>query len=161
MAKTKLEQRIEKIANIGKKNTEIMISDKKIKRMEREELKNSVLKLVPRIKDLIKIGKALEENDIPFGKQTKALVGYEEEFVSYHNLGFFFPSSRRDNSKLMGIGIRDTSSIPPRNLLIDENGEIIYTPSSMHHDVFCEQYRYFIDNFDGFERKFYEYVDNL
>ena len=159
MVKTKLEERIEKITNLGKQNTEIMISDKEKKRMKREELKNSVLKLVPRIKDLIKIGKALEENDIPFGKQTKALIGYEEEFISYNNLGFFFPSSRRDNSKLMGIGIRDTSSISPHMLLINENGEIIYSPS--HHDAFCQQYKYFIDHFAEFERKVYEYVDNL
>jgi hypothetical protein len=69
-------------------------NNEQLKKLETiEYYKNAIKSLSPRLTELIKIGDALIENGISFGKRTKDIIGYDEEFITNgitHKLGFYF-----------------------------------------------------------------------
>jgi len=132
------------------------------------DLENGIKSLVPRIKELITVGAALLENNIPFGKVSN---GWErhEEFITNgitHELGFFFKFGK-DNSPLLGIGIKG-GGCDGHDLAVNENGEFVINidPNARGYNYdgyydYCRKYKQFINNFDEFESKVYQYVENL
>ena len=132
------------------------------------DLENGIRELTPRIKELITVGVALLSNDIPFGKVNN---GWErhEEFITNgitHELGFFFQFGK-DNSPLLGIGIKG-GGCDGHDLAVNTNGEFVKAidPYAKVYNYdgyydYCRKCKQFINDFDEFESKVYQYVENL
>lgn len=131
------------------------------------DLAKDIRALAPRIKELIAVGEALLENKIPFGNR----VGFwhDEEFITNgitHELGFFFKFGK-DNSPLLGIGIKG-GGCEGHDLAVNANGEFVKAidPNARGYNYdgyydYCRKYKQFIRDFDEFESKVYQYVENL
>ena len=161
--------RLNKIANKGRE----IVDAQKAEQLRKEEIINCyarhIKNIAPRIKELMKVGHALLNNNLAFGKQTKALIGYDEEFITNgitHKLGFFFQFAR-DNSPLLGIGIKGGGCCG-QDLAVDENGDMVVKIDPHYHsyryfgfDDYCGKCEQFLDDFNDFEKRVYEYIDNL
>lgn len=138
------------------------------KAMTIANLENGIKSFVPRIKELIAVGEALLQNDISFGKRV-GRWGEDEEFITNgitHELGFFF-KYRKDNSPLLGIGIKG-GGCDGHDLAVNAEGEFVknidpYKKGYNYNGYYdyCRKYKQFIKDFDEFENKVYQYVDNL
>lgn len=132
------------------------------------DLANGIKALTPRIKELITVGVALLANNIPFGK-VGGRLGEDEEFITNgitHKLGFFFKYAK-DNSPLLGIGIKG-GGCDGHDLAVNADGEVIINinPYAKVYNYdgyydYCRKYKQFIKDFDEFESKVYQYVENL
>ena len=150
------------------------ILDTQQKDIEREkaktiaDLKNGIKSLAPRIKELITVGEILLENNISFGNR----VGFRREYEEFitngitHELGFFFKFGKH-NSPLLGIGIKG-GGCDGHDLAVNIYGEIVINidPYAKGYNYdgyydYCRKYKQFINDFDEFESKFYQYVENL
>ena len=128
--------------------------------------------LQPRISDLIDIATELLHNRLPLGKRIKNICGgYDDEFETdgcHHQLGFFF---EWENGKrfFKGIGI-EGGGCCGNDLLVDKFGTIIKNPvetafarwtyENAYYD-YCKKCKQFLDRFDDFEERVYNYVNNL
>lgn len=131
-------------------------------------LENGIKMLVPRIKELIAVAEALLENNIPFGKAATRW-DEDDEFITNgitHKLGFFFKYAK-DNSPLLGIGIKG-GGCDGHDLAVNADGEFVINidPYAKGYNYdgyydYCRKYKQFIKDFDEFEKKVYQYVDNL
>lgn len=131
---------------------------------------NQLKNLAPRINELMSLARELLKNDIPLGKRIKDIV-YKDEFVTegiYHKLGFYI-KYENGFSYLIGVGIKG-GGCRGNDLAVDSNGTIIENPlderSIRWHDDsayvdFCGKCREFLGGFDEFEKKVFDYVDNL
>lgn len=133
-----------------------------------DDLANGIKALTPRIKELITVGVALLSNNISFGKRV-GRWGQDEEFITNgitHELGFFFKFAK-DNSPLLGIGIKG-GGCDGHDLAVNAEGEVIININPYakvyqydgYYD-YCRKYKQFIRDFDEFENKVYQYVENL
>ena len=141
-------------------------NNEQLKKLEAiEYCKNAIKALAPRLTELMQIGDALIKNGISFGKRT----GYYEEFITNglsHRLGFYFKYSK-DNSPLIGIGIKGGGCCG-RNLAVNEKGDMVVKIDPNYHSYkysgfndYCNKCKQFLKDFDSFEKRVYEYVDNL
>ena len=132
------------------------------------DLANGIKALTPRIKELITVGVALLTNHIPFGKVSGGWEAYEEFITNgiTHKLGFFFKYGK-DNSPLLGIGIKG-GGCDGHDLAVNADGEFVINIDPYakvyrydgYYD-YCRKCRQFIKDFDEFEKKVYQYIDNL
>ena len=132
------------------------------------DLANGIKALTPRIKELITVGVALLANNIPFGKVSGGWEAHEEFITNgiTHELGFFFKFAK-DNSPLLGIGIKG-GGCDGHDLAVNADGEFVINinpyKKGYNYDGYydyCRKYKQFIKDFDEFEKKVYQYVDNL
>ncbi len=132
------------------------------------DLENGIKSLAPRIKELITVGAALLANNIPFGKRADGWGEYEEFITNgiTHELGFFFQFGK-DNSPLLGIGIKG-GGCDGHDLAVNANGEFVraidpYARVYVYDGYYdyCRKCKQFIKDFDEFENKVYQYVENL
>lgn len=141
------------------------------RRMVIENCNSAFKNLAPRISDLIKICTCLLENNISIGIRTKDIIGYNEEFVTdgvRHGLGFYFRYNNGTRT-LIGIGIEGGGACG-HDLAVDENGNIVVNPLNKviglwtYDDAYNDFYRKcqrFFEYFDSFEKRVFDYVDNL
>ena len=132
-----------------------------------------------RLNEMFKVADEMVANRIRFGG-VRIHLGMESGDIFEtngidHNLGFYFEYKkgwgRRLHARIgvLGIGI-EGGGCCGNNIMIDRNGDIIKNPLShviglwtyddAYHD-FCGKASRFLKEFDEFERKFYDYVDNL
>lgn len=119
--------------------------------------------LAPRIKEIITLCRALLENDFPIGRDGKLKTDGIR-----HNLGIYF--ERTWNGLLfLNVGIAGGGCCG-YDLAINENGELVKNPldiivGARDYNVAYRDYvnkaRQFVDDFDDFEQRFYDYVDSL
>jgi hypothetical protein len=132
------------------------------------DLENGIKSLAPRIKELITVGVALLANNIPFGNR----VGFRKEYEEFitngitHELGFFFQFGKH-NSPLLGIGIKG-GGCDGHDLAVNAEGEFVkaidpYAKVYRYDGYYdyCRKCKQFIKDFDEFENKVYQYVENL
>lgn len=119
-----------------------------------------------------KLGACLNELMVVGGAFYTCGMAYGKKFESNgitHELGFIFEYYRGKRVKLIGIGIKGGGCCG-NDLVIDRNGQIIRNP--LNHVIggwteedafrdFSYKCRTFFNGFDAFEKKFYDYVDNL
>lgn len=165
-----LNNRLDKIANIGKQKVDAAVAEQQRKEDTIARYAVEIKALAPRIEKLMQVGQALLKNDIPLGKQTKNICGsYDDEFVTNglsHHLGFYF-SHGKNNSPLLGIGI-EGGGCCGRSLAVNEKGDMVVKIDPHYHSYqyfgyndYCGKCKKFLDNFDSFEKRVYEYIDNL
>ena len=130
-------------------------------------LEKGIKTLAPRIKELIAVGEALLKNNIPFGKVS----GFwnDEEFITNgitHELGFYFKYNK-NNSPLLGIGIKGGGCCG-HDLAVNANGEFVINIDPYEkvyeyngYNDYCHKYEQFIEEFQGFENRVYQYVEKL
>lgn len=132
---------------------------------------NRLKQFAPRINELMQLAMELLKNDIPLGKRYKDLVFYKDEFVTegiHHRLGFYF---KYENGRryLLGIGI-EGGGCCGHDLAVNTNGTIIKNPLDIiigcrdyekAYTDFCGKCQDFLEEFDEFEKKVFDYVDNL
>ena len=163
------EKMIAKLNGIGQRKQEEAENEHFKRAQTIVEYENKVIALAPRIKKLMEIAKAMLASDVPFGKRTKDMIGYDEEFITdgiKHHLGFYFEFAK-DNSPLIGIGIKGGGCCG-RNLAVDVNGNMVVKIDPYYHSYqydgywdYCHKCKELLNNFDGFERRVYEYVESL
>lgn len=166
---TKIEERLKKIQNKGAQIIAEAQSEEERKKEIIEKYEQDIKALAPRIAELIAIAVELNKNNIPFGKKTKDIIGYKEEFVTEginHRLGFYFTY---ENSKkyLVGVGISGGGCCG-RDLAVNEYGKMVKHPNPYYQSYqyygftdYCKKCRQFLENFDDFEKRVNDYVDNL
>lgn len=114
--------------------------------------------LAPRIKELISAANELKSNGFTLGRRTHD--GFFEEFVSNgidHNTGFI-----KHHCNIIGVGITG-HGCNGADVVWDINGDYIQSLSEDKWSDYTIKQKLdgFIKTFDGFEKRFYEYVDNL
>ena len=132
---------------------------------------NRLKQLAPRINELMRLAGELLKNDIPLGRRQEQHFGYQDEFVTegiYHRLGFYIKYKDGYNY-LIGIGI-EGGGCCGNDLVVDNNGTITENPIDEKHarwyynkayEDFCHKCQEFLGGFDKFEKKVFDYVDNL
>lgn len=151
------------------------LKEKKIK-IERQNLYADIRSLAPRIKKLITLGKALYKYGFMVATCSREpnYLGTNER---YPHIGFNNPNKYRnyykDNPDIFYIGIshndlnyqREASTYV--SLWVDEDGGIIVTDRSERYVVFGDnhlktcQLKQFLEEFDVFEKKVYDYATSL
>ena len=147
--------RIDNIANFAKKRDE----EKEAKALSQlkkiEWYKEHIRTLKPRIEELLKVGNACLEHNIPLtGNAWGGHEGYDtHQFISNgwsHLVGFISEGNKKPFTKVGKVG----GGACDWNLTTD--GDII--------DVSGDEERVlslFVEGFDKFETEFYDYVDTI
>lgn len=151
-----------RIANIRKKRA--AIEDDEIMRFIKHEEKrmsciDKIRSLHQRIANLFDTANALYENSFPLGKKDS---GFEPtpEFITdgiHHRVGFHVAQSPWIDKihRPTYIGIQNGGAYGSTDLCIDKYGNIL-EGSNRVQDMMR-----FLKEFDGFESRFYAYVDSL
>jgi len=163
---TKIEERLKKIQNKGAQIVAEAQSEEERKNEIVKKYEQDIKALAPRIANLIAIAIELCKNNIPLGKREKAVIGYDEEFETNgitHKLGFYFSGERY----LVGVGI-EGGGCCGLDLAVNENGTMVKHPDPYYqsyqyfgYNDYCRKCEGFLKNFDEFEKRVNEYVDNL
>ena len=152
-----VEKRISHIEKIAKQREETKLKEKKTSEEQIEELKKEVLKLKPRITDLIEVGNACLKNGIKLDNTVGTTEKYEN--------GYFFSNSWShltgfiaDWNWITGIGKVGGGAchyyLKTDGTTIDLRGD----------DDKCKKYvlkTFLYEEFPRFEKEFYNYIDNL
>ena len=120
------------------------------------------------VKERIRFGGANYSHGMEFGDV------FETNGIS-HNLGFVFEYEKgwgrsfSHRVSVIGIGI-EGGGCCGSDLVIDRNGDIIdnpidkvigcWTKENAYFD-YCKKVERFLNGFDAFEKRFYDYIDNL
>jgi hypothetical protein len=155
------------------------IAEENRKNNEVKRYTDAIKALKDRINEMIVLADAMVENKISFGGDyvsngLRFGDNFEIDGID-HRLGFVFEyqtgRGRDINYRLrtLGIGI-EGGGYDGYDILIDRNGDIIKNPlkyaiglrakEDAYHD-FCNKAKRVLQAFDGFEQKFYNYIDNL
>lgn len=167
---TKIEERLKKIQNKGAQ----MIADANAE----EERKKSIIKkyeqdikaLAPRVAELIAIAIELMKNDIPLGVRKSSITGTpKDDLVTDgidHKLGFYF-SYEGGKTRFVGVGISG-GGCDGRDIAVNENGTMVKHPDPYYqsyryfgYNDYCDKCSRFLKNFDDFEKRVNDFVDNL
>lgn len=145
---------------------------------ERDEklakLRSDIKALAPRINDMLIVANELFANGISLGKLIKNYPWFDkEEFVAegiHHRLGFIVVHNGGYKYAPKEIGIYGGGCCG-HDFYVDHNGDIVEcgilhfgTNKCCEYDPvwdFIHKAKQFIDSFDDFEKRFYDYVDTL
>ena len=148
----------------------------RVEKTERPNLYAAIKSLAPRISKLLVLGRALYKYgflDVAHSRNPNFFGTHER----YPHIGFNDPKNYRnfykDRPDIFYIGIsyndldyhREAST--DVSLWVGENGDILVTDKSEKYVVFGDnhlkthQLRQFIDEFDAFEKKVYDYATSL
>ena len=144
-------------------------------------LANEIKGLESRLGEMFKVADEMVKQRISFGGTHYHLgMDFGDNFETNgidHNIGFVFKyeegRGRSTNLKyrlgVIGIGI-EGGGCCGNDLVIDRNGEIIVNPlnrvigcwtkENAYFD-YCDKVERFLNGFDAFEKRFYDYIDNL
>lgn len=132
-------------------------------------LAEQIKALAPRIKELLVIGRALRNNNLPLGDLVPDIIGRRESLCTdgiHHGLGYFCDPRTK---MIRGIGI-EGGGCCGNDLIVDENGNITTNPINVvigrwrrenAYWDYCRKCKTFIDGFGEFEKKVFFYVDHL
>jgi hypothetical protein len=148
-------ERLSKIEAYGKKKEDERV-DALIKQNKKiAELEEKIASLSDEINELITVGNACVKHNIRIKLPIVEHGGYEKHnFVTdgiTHILGFEWP---RNGEKITRIGIQGGGACT-KEIFVDKEGNI----DIRGHKEYSLQS--FVDNFEEFKEKFYDYVDNL
>ena len=141
-------------------------------------LTNAIKGLSGRLGEMMKVADCMVANRMSFGGTWYTLgMPHGDNFETNgikHGIGFVFDYTRgwRDKNNriaVVGIGI-EGGGCCGNDIIIDRDGDIIknpldhvigcWTKENAYFD-FCSKAAEFLKGFDEFEKKFYDYVDNL
>lgn len=151
--------RIDNIKNFAQKKELEEKNKKELKQKNIERYKQNIKELKPRIDELIEVGNACLQYNIPLtGKAFGGRESYEtNQFITNgwsHLLGFVTEINPINNSKYFDkLGIFGGGAC---NYNLTTNGEKIEVSGNIEYVL-----TRFIEEFDEFEIKFYEYVDKI
>lgn len=168
------EERIARITFVAKEDARMKSEIKRSRESHICELLDKVESFAPRMKELMKVARSLRANRIPLGKYHNGPRACAPQFVSdgiAHRLGFIVDSNpfwNRDLLDPVGLGIIGGGACG-NDIQFNEDGKLceVFRCSGMPGNVgswWDSDIRHleeFVAGFDEFERKFYEYVDNL
>lgn len=146
--------RVDAIEKFAMKKEEERLNAEKIKLQKIQNYKEKIRELKPRIDELLKVGNACLEHKIPLtGQSYGCHEGYDtHQFISnsWSHLVGFISEKNKPFTKVgkLGGGACDW------NLATD--GETINVSGDIEHVL-----KYFLDDFDTFEKEFYAYVDEV
>lgn len=163
------------IANAYKQSEEYKQKEKMF------SLRDKILSLNDRIIDLIDTANHLikhrfllvsgpNHRDLKKGDETRTIVaianGWGEKigFISCYSI----IGDDDEKERIKYIGVEDHSTEDPQNLMISQEG-VFYGPFGTERDIFehsypkdvIEKMEYFLNNFDKFEKNFYEKIKEL
>lgn len=153
--------RIDKIKNYAKNKALKQQTAEEEKSLKCKELAEEIKTLKPRIKELIEVGNACLVCGIPLtGQAWGGHEGYDtHQFITNcwsHLVGFV----QSGNSAIFEMGINAGGACGNWNFRTD--GDNVYDVYGDNvREASLEHLQKFINNFDEFEKSFYEYVDKL
>lgn len=167
------EERIARITFVANEEAMKIAEIKRSRECHICELLDMVESFSPRMKELMKVARSLRANRIPLGKYS-AYLGSSPQFVSdaiNHRVGFIVDSNpfwNRDVLNPVGFGIIGGGACG-NDIQFNEDGKLceVFRDNGMPGkfgvwgDMDIRNLEDFVGGFDEFERKFYEYVDNL
>lgn len=144
--------RVDKLEKLAKQKEKEKVNTEELKLQRIENYKEKIRELKPRIDELIEVGNSCLENKIPLTRSDcVSKESYEtHQFISNswsHLVGFIQGKPITRVGKIGG-GACDWN-LTTDGVTIEVSGDIEYVLKS------------FLDNFDTFETKFYEYVDRI
>ena len=156
------------------------IANKKV-----EEYTTAIEQLQPRLEEMFKIADEMVKNSIHFGKRIREIGGMErDEFETdgiNHGIGFVFSyddgygtfhfkgDDIKHRTAVIGIGIKGGGCCG-RDIIINRMGYVIKNPMDfviglrtieIARSDFFGKANSFLQGFDKFEARFYDYVDSL
>lgn len=149
---------IDRVANIKKykeQQNRKEIEKEKISASNIKKYAKQIRALKPRIDEIIAVGNACKENDIPLsGSGLGGHEGYDtHQFISNgwsHVVGFIKGSNTQSFTKVGVIGGGFC------NWHLETDGDEIIAEGDVE-----SVFKRFLDNFDTFESEFYKYVDEI
>ena len=153
--------RIDKIKNYAKNKALKQQTAEEEKLLKSKELVEEIKTLKPRIKELIEVGNACLVNGIPLtGQAWGGHEGYDtHQFITNcwsHLVGFV----QNGKSAIFELGINAGGACGNWNFRTD--GDNVYDVDGDNvREASLEHLQKFMNNFDKFEKSFYEYVDKL
>lgn len=150
---------LEKINRAADENNQKEARKAEEERRRHTAIINAVKKLAPRIADMLDIAQHLYRKGIPIGKErTLHGMRHSDEFVSSwwsHNLGFCYDRSRKPYEEYpIWFGFINGGACG-EDLCVDKDGNIV---KGRAKDMDMQR---MLEQFDEFERKFYDYVESL
>lgn len=161
--------RIAKIEAYAKARNEQMIQEAYNKRAHVVELLNTVRSFAPRMKELMKVGLSIYENNVPFDSIFFSDgLSHKVGFIKAYRINGHIPE--RTQNLPIGFGIIG-GGLCGENLTFNSDGELEWInkpfgkPAGVSgrpwDDCDTEHLEKFVEGFDKFEADFYEYVDSL
>lgn len=153
--------RIENIAKFAQTRNETQAHKEAAKVQRMEQYKQQIRSLKPRIAELLEVGNACLEHNIPLeGRRWGGHEGYDtHQFITNswsHLLGFVwkYEKGTRRPQPFTKLGIMGGGAC---NFNLETDGETIDVSGG---DILYVLKR-FVDEFDRFEDEFYKYVDRI
>lgn len=169
MTNDKLNERLQKIARKRSELDKQKLKAELTKKETIEKYKRDIKALAPRIADLMMIAHSLQQNDLNLGRVYDDHGVKYDEFVTegiHHRLGFYSQNGPYATIAL-GVGIEGGGGCG-KDLVVNDEGELIKSPIAERsfnldkdYQDFCDKCDNFLTGFDDFEKRVYEYVDNL
>lgn len=164
------QERIERINGFATATAQKKDAERKAKESRIFALLTKVESFAPRMRELMKVARSLRANWIPLGKYN-SYHRTAPRFVSdgiEHRVGFIVDSNPfwyQEKLNPVGFGIIGGGACG-NDIQFNEDGKLceVYRDNGMPGpwtDGDIRHLERFVKEFDEFERKFYEYVDNL
>ena len=167
---------LERAENLIKNHNEKLENERlRIEREHQEtkdKLVNEIKNLQPRIQQIIKIGNLCLKNDIEIGQTPSSKrCSYENNMFEtdgiHHQLGFYrkrYPVWRFPNDLYDCIGYKMGGVCGNKDFITD--GNFIFNvehdnPTKIKNDLSIRHMKKFLNEFETFETKFYEFIENL
>ena len=180
------ESRIKRINSTRKSLDEMANLKEEIANKKVEEYKTAIERLQPRLEEMFKVADEMVKNNIHFGKRIGSITGMEsDEFETdriNHGIGFVFSYEQgrggtfhfggdaiKYRTAVIGIGI-EGGGWCGEDIIVNRMGNIIKNPMDIvvglrgkeeARSDFFGKAESFLKKFDGFEQRFYDYVDSL
>lgn len=147
--------RVDNIKRYAERREQAKIDSENLSAKRIEEYKTKIKELKPRIDELLAVGNACRENGIPLtGSSFGGHEGYDtHHFISNgwsHVTGFISEGPGKPFTRIGKVG----GGACDWNLKTD--GNAIFVDGKIEYVL-----KMFLDEFDEFEAKFYEYVDDI
>ena len=119
-----------------------------------------------RIREIVEVAKFCLAHNIEIGQDLRGMnfstsIKHPNDFFAdswFHFIGIICNHPSYSVYEPIGVGVREGGANGDTDLIVTESGVISYNKAYGH---FKYDYERFVKNFDEFEKRFLDYIDNL
>ena len=162
-----LQDRLNKIQQVGEDRVNAEVQKQNAEEEKREQLFNQIKELAPRIKELVTLANACKNNGVHLTDCVE-LNQYDKDSYFFtdgwnHHVGFYC------EPLISYIGIENGGACGAYHLKVDTSGEVKVTMDRGYYltvtankkDISTRTLERFVNEFSNFESRFLNWVDNL